>query len=317
MLNPGVTEWADGFLMAIRVDEGEPGSANITDSWIGFAYSADGISWEVDASNSIDRDRAIELLTPLEPHRDLQTELWRIYDPRLTQLDIEGTATLALSFAADTTHGLRPGLALSTDARNWRAISLGQPDDRNHVLFPERIDGAWWRLQRPMHEYGGAALGAGTYGVWAAASPDLVHWGSHRFICDRHALPFADDKVGPGAPPVRTEHGWLCVVHGVSVDPSAGKRGWEPSWHKTYEAGAVLLDLADPTRVIAASRVPVLTPEASYERLGFRNDVIFPSGALLVEETLHLYYGAADTVIGLATAPVGDIVDFVLSHAPA
>lgn len=306
--NPGVIRTADGWSMALRVDEGTTGDSNITGSHIAFATSEDGVSWTLQPDLALDRDDALALLQSLEPHRPLDEELWRIYDPRLLEIDGE----VVLSFAADTTHGLRPGLARRT-AAGWEAVALGPPDDRNNVVFPELIDGRYHRLQRPMHEYGGEALGAGKYGIWTSASPDLVHWGDTRFIADRSIAPYANDKIGPGAPPLRTEMGWLCLFHAVSVLADVTQRGWEASWEKTYVAGALLLDLDDPSRLVAAAPIPALAPEAPYETEGFRNDVIFPTAAVAVDGDVWMYYGAADTVIGLATAPIDAVVEFVLS----
>lgn len=312
--NPGVTRFDDGWLMVVRLDHGTRNDANITGTSLAFARSDDGLEWVVSSYPVLDRPAAIGLLQPLEPHRPMGEELWRIYDPRIITHTSAGRDELVLTFAADTTHGLRPGIATSLDAVTWTARWLGPPDDRNNVVFPELIDGRWWRLHRPMHDYGGAGLGAGRYGLWASCSPDLEHWGSAHFLGDRDLWQFSNDKVGPGAPPVRTEQGWLCLAHAVLVaDAPGGGRGWEGDWNKTYLATAVMLDGDDPTRVIAAAEVPLLEPHAAYERSGFRHDVIFPTGAVVVGDQLRMYYGAADTVVALATAPLADVVDLVLS----
>jgi beta-1,4-mannooligosaccharide/beta-1,4-mannosyl-N-acetylglucosamine phosphorylase len=212
----------------------------------------------------------------------------------------------------------------SEDGRNWRARSLGPPDNRNQVVFPERIDGRWVRLERPMHDYGGDAMGAGRYGIWCSFSPDLTHWGDTRFVCDGTGMAEAGVKIGPGAPPIRTAAGWLCIIHTVAdVAGPERKRGWEDRWMKQYSAGALLLDLDDPSRLVAIAPGPLLSPFESfpYERIGFRNDVIFPSG-VTVESTpgggpteLRVYYGAADACVAMASAPLDDVVDFVLRGA--
>ncbi len=316
VFNAGVVAFGGRFLMAFRADHGTWENPFITNTDVGFAWSDDGVEWSVD-EQVFDRDRMIELLTPLEPNADLERALWRMYDPRLSVID-DGGPLLALSFAVDTTHGVRPGLAVSRDGRDWRAVSLGAPDNRNNVLFPTRIGGRWMRLERPMHRYGGEAMGDGNFGIWTSASPDLVHWGDTRFVCDHQIFPYADTKIGPGAPPIETEAGWLCIVHVVATDPKGGKRGWEPAWDRTYHAAAILLDRDDPSRLVAAAPQPLLSPDPawSYETTGYRHDVIFPTAAVVVGEAepeLWVYYGAADTVVALATASVADVLDFVTS----
>lgn len=117
------------------------------------------------------------------------------------------------------------------------------------------------------------------------------------------------DKIGPGAPPVRTPKGWLTTFHSVDLDKTRGKNGWEPVWQKRYCAGIMLLDLAEPWKVVGLCPDPLLAPEAPYERNGFRNDVIFPGGMILEDSgEVKIYYGAADTVECLATADVHDLV---------
>ena len=321
VFNAGVARFGGRFLMAYRNDRGSWGDPNIYASDIGFAWSDDGISWKAEPETRFDREGAIALLADLEPHRDLDLELWRVYDPRLTVVAPDGVPRLIMTFAADTTHGLRSGIAESDDGRTWRAVSLGPPDNRNNVVFPELIDGQWARLERPMNTYGDEPMGGGRFGIWIASSPDLVHWGDTRFVCDAGWFPFADDKIGPGPPPVKTELGWLCLIHAVSLLPTFTQRGWESDWNKVYSMGAMLLDLDDPSRIIDAAPMPLLTPTADYETAGFRHDVIFPTAALTVptngaapdgtagaDDELWVYYGAADTTVALATARVGDVL---------
>jgi beta-1,4-mannooligosaccharide/beta-1,4-mannosyl-N-acetylglucosamine phosphorylase len=321
VFNPGVARFDGRYFMALRSDTGTIGNPNITGSAIHFAWSDDGVSWKPAEQPPLDRLAAIRLLQPLEPHWDLEQVLWRIYDPRLVTVDLDGQPTLVMNFAVDTTRGLRAGMAMSRDGLEWEPLHLGAPDNRNQALFPEKIGDHWYRLERPMQHYGGEGMGSGMFGAWVSRSPDLRFWGDTRFVTDRHAFPYAGDKVGPGAPPVRTEAGWLAVMHAVSVDPTAGKRGWEPQWQKTYRAGAVLLDLDDPSKVIAAASEPLLEPhpDAPYERDGYRNDVIFPCASLVVDQggvdELWVYYGAADTSIALASAPLSDVIDWITASA--
>lgn len=323
VFNPGVIRIGNDWMMTYRADLGTWGDPNIVGTSIGVARSEDGLTWRDAPELQIDRTRLLELLAPLEPHADLARQVWRAYDPRLTAIMENGKATLVLTMAVDTTRGLRTCIATSEDGLTWNPKSFCAPDNRNQVLFPERIDGRLHRLERPMPTYGGVAMGAHSWGVWTSSSDDLLDWGRTRFVTGPESFPFANDKIGPGAPPLRTEAGWLCLLHGVSKSARSAKRGWEISWDRTYEAGAMLLDLDDPSHVIAAAGRPLLSPSdlAPYETHGFRNDVIFPTAAVITEEggrdMLRMYYGAADTSIAVASAPLDDVLEFVTASDAA
>jgi beta-1,4-mannooligosaccharide/beta-1,4-mannosyl-N-acetylglucosamine phosphorylase len=156
--------------------------------------------------------------------------------------------------------------------------------------------------------------------MWMRASPDLRHWGVSQHVLATEDIAFSNSKMGPGAPPVRTDKGWLTAFHAVWRDESRGKRGWENRWPKVYRAGLMLTDLEAPWRIVGMCERPLLSPTNWYETgddvppgtefEGFRNDVIFPGGMIL-EDTgeVKIYYGAADTVECLATAEVGDLID--------
>ena len=127
-------------------------------------------------------------------------------------------------------------------------------------------------------------------------------------------VPFADDKIGPAAPPVRTEKGWLATFHAVELAPGRGKHGWEKKWEKTYRAGIVLLDLEDPSKVLGMSKDPLIVCDRDYElEDGFRKDAIFPGGMILEDNgEVKIYYGASDTVECMCTADVNDLIDLCL-----
>jgi predicted GH43/DUF377 family glycosyl hydrolase len=107
------------------------------------------------------------------------------------------------------------------------------------------------------------------------------------------------EKIGGGCPPIKTPAGWLVIYH--AKDAAA-----------VYRAGVAMLDLENPARVIARAPSPILEPEMEYERVGDVNNVVFPQGAVVRNGTLYVYYGAADKVCCLATAPLDDLVDFVM-----
>ncbi len=254
---------------------------------LGLAFSADGIKWDVQP----------------EPCWEISTdEVHRVYDPRLTVID----GVLHVCFAMDTRHGVRGGIARTEDFSKFEILSLSVPDNRNMVLFPEKIGGRYFRLERPFPVY---SRGRDQFDTWCGWSPDLRHWGDHELVLPVERVPFANDKTGPAAPPVKTPEGWLTTFHAVWRDPEINLGGWEPAWHKTYYAGIMLLDLENPAKVIGICREPLLRPEAPCEKKGFRNDVIFPGGMILEESgEVKIYYGAADTVVALATADVRDVL---------
>jgi beta-1,4-mannooligosaccharide/beta-1,4-mannosyl-N-acetylglucosamine phosphorylase len=313
VFNAGVVKYNGQYVCVFRNDVAEsPGVPTFVETNLGLATSDDGIHWQVKPAPCITADAARQLVCDFYPGRDAEQELRRFYDPRLTVID----GRVLMCFAVDTRHGLRGGMAWTDDFDSWDVVHLSAPDNRNFVAFPEKIGGDYVRLERPFNDYGGANMNAGKFSVWLSRSSDLRRWGDTRLVLGADEVPFANDKIGPAAPPVRTDEGWLTTFHGVHVDPSLGKRGWEPKWTKTYYAGLMLLDLDDPSKVVAMAKEPLLSPETPEECEGFRNDVIFPGGMILEDDgEVKIYYGAADTVECLATAHVDDLVRFCLEGA--
>jgi beta-1,4-mannooligosaccharide/beta-1,4-mannosyl-N-acetylglucosamine phosphorylase len=231
-------------------------------------------------------------------------EILRAYDPRL--MVVEGCCYMC--FAIDTRHGVRGGIARTEDLRHFEILSMSVPDNRNMVLFSEKMDDKYVRLERPFPVYGRG--GGERFDIWISDSPDLKYWGNSDLLLAVEDIPYANTKLGPAAPPVKTPHGWLTTFHAVDTDPQRGKNGWEETWKKRYTAGIMLLDLENPRRVIGVYKEPLIAPEASYEvEGGFRNHAIFPCGMILEDDgEVKIYYGAADTTICLATAHVDDLI---------
>jgi beta-1,4-mannooligosaccharide/beta-1,4-mannosyl-N-acetylglucosamine phosphorylase len=215
----------------------------------------------------------------------------------------------------DTKHGVRGGVATcSPDFREFGIKSISVPDNRNMVIFPEQIelDGqkVYARLERPMPVYG--RHGRDRFDTWLSTSPDLVHWGNSKLVLGVEHVPWADDKIGPGAPPIKTDRGWLTTFHGVDRDDdNRGKNGWEAKWTNRYAAGLMLLDLDRPWEVVGMCKTPLIAPETEWETSrGFRHNVIFPGGMIAEPDgTVKIYYGASDTVECLATAKIDDLLD--------
>ncbi|KHL94515.1 glycosidase [Paenibacillus sp. IHB B 3415] len=298
VFNAGVVKFGGRYVMVFRNDYGslekqtlEP--THTTD--LGIAFSEDGIHWTAG---------------PKPVFKLNDEEVVRPYDPRLTVIG----GRCYMCFAVDTRHGIRGGVAVTDDFESFEILSLSTPDLRNMVLFPEKINGNYVRLERPFTVY--SRGGKDRFDTWISESPDLIYWGRSDLLLAVEQVPFANDKIGPAAPPVKTDKGWLTTFHAVDIDPARGKHGWEPSWKKRYTAGIMLLDLDNPKKILGMSASPLLAPEAPYEiDGGFRNNVIFPGGMILEDDgEVKIYYGAADTVECLATAHVDDLIRLCLGQ---
>lgn len=285
--NAAVIKEKDRYTMIFRNDAGDYENKILDPiTNLGLAFSKDGIKW------CVEKD-------PVWAIHD--EEIHRIYDPRLTV--IEGRYYLC--FAADTKHGIRGGIAVSDDLKNFEILSLSTPDNRNMVLFSEKINGKYVRLERPMPVYG-----HDKFDIWMSESPDMIHWGNSKLVLGTEHVPYCNDKIGPAAPPIKTEKGWLTLFHSVDIDETRGKNGWEDVWQKRYVIGIMLLDLNDPSKVIGMSKSPLMVPEVDIElKDGFRDNALFPCATVLEENgTLRIYHSAGDAVVRMATANVNDLI---------
>lgn len=305
VFNAGVTRFGGRYVCVFRNDYRDPDDpqrpagtnrgperdASRLGTSLGLAYSDDGVEWTV---------------TDEPCFAMASDEISRAYDPRLTVID----RRCYMCFAVDTRHGIRGGIAVTDDFESWEVLSLSAPDNRNMVLWPERIGGRYARLERPFPIYGRGEPEA--FDIWFSDSPDLQYWGNTRLVMGSEQVPWCNNKVGPGAPPVRTARGWLAVFHAVDKDDSRSGWGWSGKWTKRYSAGVMLLDLEQPWKLLGLSRRPLLVPEPPYAyeiEGGFRDHVIFPTGMILEDDgEVKIYYGAADTVMALATADVADLL---------
>ena len=291
IFNAGVIKLGEKYRMVFRNDYGYE-NGRFAGTNLGVAESDDGIHWTARP----------EPMVHAEDVRD--GEISRIYDPRLTKIDDD----LFICFAVDTKHGIRGGIGrIIGDFDAIDTISLSTPDNRNMVLFPEKIDGMYVRLERPFTVY---SRGRDRFDIWISRSPDLKFWGESELLLGVEDVPFANDKIGPAAPPIKTEKGWLTLFHSVDRDESRGKNGWEATWKKRYCAGVMLLDLKNPSKIIGISKEPLIAPEADYEVCeGFRQNVIFPGGIIAEPDgKVKIYYGAADTVECLAESTIDELI---------
>jgi predicted GH43/DUF377 family glycosyl hydrolase len=180
------------------------------------------------------------------------------------------------------------------------------PEDKDAALFPRQFGGRWALIHRPVPNIGGAKAN-----MWLSFSPDLRNWGDHSMLLEARDGAWWDaGKIGLSPQPIETAEGWLIVYHGVRVTPAGA----------LYRIGLALLDLEDPRRVLRRGDEWVVGPRAMYEVTGDIPNVVFPCGAVLdrTSGTLRLYYGAADTCVGLVTAQVGEVLDWLRTQpAPA
>ena len=290
VFNAGVTRFQGKYVMVFRNDYGDEKEKRLDGTNLGLALSDDGIRWHVQPKPCFVME---------------SDEVQRAYDPRLTVIG----GRCYMCFAVDTRHGVRGGIAVTDDLEEFEVLSLSAPDNRNMVLFPEKIAGKFARLERPFPIYGRGAPEA--FDTWFSDSPDLRYWGNTQLVLGSEQVPWSNSKCGPGAPPVKTDKGWLAVFHAVDKDDKRILKGWHKGWKKRYTVGVMLLDRDEPWKLIGMSRSPLLVPEPAYEYEtdGFRGSVIFPGGMILEDDgEVKIYYGAADTVEALATAHVDDLL---------
>ncbi len=177
--------------------------------------------------------------------------------------------------------------------KNWKEFErrgmIFSPHNKDCAIFEEKLNNRYYALHRPSSPEIG-----GNY-IWLAQSPDLLHWGNHQCIATTRDNYWDSARVGAGAAPIRTSKGWLEIYHGATHD-------------NRYCLGALLLDIEDPSQVIARSELPIMEPTADYEKTGFFGNVVFTNGHLVNGDNLTIYYGASDEVICMAEFSISEIL---------
>jgi len=249
-----------------------------------IARSSDGLSFKLESENFIDC-QSNQYPYPLFHH---------FIDNRVTKIgDSFYIVTPVMAQGYDCPVGM---LGRTKDFKTYERLDIiTQPKNRGASLFPEKINGLYYKLDRP----GGGDGGDGD--IWISSSPDLLHWGSFKPLLAAGYRFWNTQKVGP-TPPIKTEQGWLDIIHGV----------FSPAGGTYYYIGAMLLDLEKPWRVIGKTNSYLMMPETPYERHGNCDNTIFPCGAIVKGDELWLYYGACDHTINLATGSVSAIVEACL-----
>ena len=221
----------------------------------------------------------------------LSCETYGIEDPRITPID----GGFSITYVAVSPHGAATALASTSDFSSFQFHGLiFCPENKDVVLFPERIGGQYYALHRPT-----AAHDFSRPEIWLACSADLLHWGNHQPLLGSGAG-WDRGRIGAGTPPIRTSEGWLVIYHGNNREEGDSGIG-------SYGAGLLLLDLDQPWRIRSAG-IQILAPETEYECQGFVPNVIFPTGIIQQGESLLIYSGAADTSSCLVELGLADLL---------
>ena len=260
-------------------------------SRFGYACSTDGFSFE--RKNEI-------AFGPTEGY-----EKYGIEDPRLVTIDNEIFLTYVVlsDYVAKGTISSSSALATTNDFRNHirlGIISSKGSDNKDLVLFSEKINQKYLVLHRPRN-WVGSKFGVDKPSIWIAEGNSLSNFENHTLLM-KPEQDWEELKIGSGPPPIKTKHGWLLIYHGVDKD-------------FVYRAGAAILDLDNPVKVLARTKEPILQPEEPYERIGDVNNVVFPTGACVIDERLHVYYGGADKVCCLAVVELNALLEYILSES--
>ena len=278
--NAGVTKFNGEYIMLFRSHRHNGRSI------LGLARSRDGFAFKVDPE---------PFMVPADKGIFAEYEEYGVEDPRITFIDGE----FLITYSAYSRHGVRIGLAKTRDWVSLERYSLiTEADYRNVVIFPERVNGLYVRLDRPHSEIS-------LWSVWISYSPDLRYWGDSRVIMKPVQYHWDEMKIGPGAPPIKTSKGWLNIYHGVfpTMDGSV------------YRLGVALHGLDDPSKIIGVGDNWILQPEDPWEVTGYVHNVVFSCGAVPEDDgTVKIYWGGADTVMCAGTASIDELVELCLKN---
>jgi predicted GH43/DUF377 family glycosyl hydrolase len=283
IFNPGATLLADGTTLLLCRVEDRRGLSHLC-----AARSINGIdNWQIDNYPT---------LAPDPEH--YPEEIWGIEDPRITYLPELGK--YAVVYTAYSLSGPCVSLAMTNDFHSYERFGvIMQPDDKDAAILPHKINGQWALIHRP--------LGTTSADIWISYSSDLRNWGGHRKMLEARLGGWWDaNKIGLATPPIETTQGWLVIYHGVRHNSSGS----------IYRLGLALFDLNSPELCLKRGSEWFFSPEESYEQHGDVDKVVFPCGYTLLADgdTLHVYYGAADSSIALATGSMRGMLDWLINR---
>ena len=279
--NAGVTKFNDRYVMLFRSHLATGRSI------IGIAESEDGFNFKSGPE---------PFILPSEEASFYKYEEFGIEDPRITALE----GAYYITYSAYSRHGVRTGLARTNDFKSLERIGfISQADYRNTVIFPQKFNGRYAKLDRPHSDIS-------PWSIWISFSPDLRHWGDSKLVMKPAPYHWDEMKIGPGAPPVRTGKGWLSIYHGdfKTMDGCV------------YRLGTALHKLDDPSVILGVADRWILQPQDIWEVTGYVHNVVFSCGAVPEEDgTLKLYWGGADKVICAGTAVIDELVELCLTDS--
>ncbi|MHC4501414.1 MAG: glycoside hydrolase family 130 protein [Planctomycetota bacterium] len=277
VFNAACAKYKGEYILLLRVEDLTGRSV------FALARSRDGYDFEVEPE---------PVMAPSEEEGSFEEyERKGVEDPRITKIgDI-----YYIMYTAVSPYGPLLALAKTTDFKTFERIALvSEPENKDGILFPEKINGLYARLDRP--------VSAGEGNIWVSYSDDLIMWGNSRCVMTIRGDHWDSWRVGASCQPIKIEDGWLIIYHGVKAASSG----------PIYRLGAAVLDQKDPSRVLCRTAIPILSPREYYERVGDVNNVVFSCGAILEDDgkELKIYYGASDTSICLGTANVNELMQF-------
>jgi predicted GH43/DUF377 family glycosyl hydrolase len=274
IFNAGATKYEDKYLLVCRVE-----MPNGRSSFV-LAWSDNGIEFKVDEKPCLVPDDHKNIFKYVE---------WGIEDTRIVQIENK-------YFLTYTGYSKFQPIVVLTETNDFKSFNvlglISLPSNKDCSLFPEKINGYYWKVDRPSAEQ--------RHDIWISKSKDLIHWGEYELFAEPISGTWENDKIGNSTPPIKTKEGWLMLYHGV--------RGFGIS--SLYKLGVMLLDLDKPWIIKGRSSEPILSPEMHYERVGDVGNVVFSNGWIAEDNReVKIYYSGADTNVSLATTSV----DYLLS----
>jgi len=219
-----------------------------------------------------------------------EDEIFGIEDCRVSLID----DTYYLTFTSVSSHGVGVGLRTTKDWKNFQKHGMiFPPHNKDCAIFEEKINDKFYTLHRP------SSVDLGGNYIWISQSPDGIHWGKNKCIIKTRPDKWDSKRVGAGAAPIKTEKGWLAIYHGANAE------------HQ-YCLGAFLIDLNDPTKVLAQTDEPIMKPQELYELEGFFGKVVFTNGHLVNGDEITIYYGAADEFVCGAKFSINEILSALI-----
>jgi beta-1,4-mannooligosaccharide/beta-1,4-mannosyl-N-acetylglucosamine phosphorylase len=286
VFNPGAVLFNGKIKLMLRVQN------RARETYFIMAESDDGINFQVE-----------DKIVTWKDIEKVNERIFHVYDPRITKI----RNLYYIMFAMDIESGCKLGLGSTADFIDFQFIDIvSQEDNRNGVLFPEKVSGKYLRLDRPnkVQLEDGPLTGSS---IWLSESDDLLNWKPVKEIIKGEPH-YWDELIGAGPPPIKTPKGWLQIYHGIAMH-----------YQPIYQAGVMLLDLEDPSQLISRGRFNILEPRELYETTGQVPNVCFPTGIIIeefdengfarLESKVSVYYGAADTSVGLATSTVEKLLN--------